>query len=234
MRPCRSTCVASTTTRPAPELASMPRCIRCQSVAEPSSAEYWHIGETAMRFASSRPASRIGEKRALVMGDPGRRAGRRSALLDGLQIGDDGTDLVGVKLEFRHIGMAGEDALAQRLLERFHRIALAEHAKQRRLLARACAAAADGMAAGAVLLQQLFAELEVAVVRLQRPRPGDERNDGGERGQPQAAARSRLLRGFSGMCCATRRSTFTTLIASSIRTANWSCVGKYRLQRPLR
>src|ERR1700730_8808462 len=39
----------------------------CQSEATPSSALYWHIGETTTRFASSRSASRIGENRALVM-----------------------------------------------------------------------------------------------------------------------------------------------------------------------
>src|ERR1700675_5214989 len=59
MRAERSTWVASTTTSAAPELASMPRCIKCQSLAQPSSAEYWHIGETTMRLASSRPANEI-------------------------------------------------------------------------------------------------------------------------------------------------------------------------------
>src|ERR1700676_1292239 len=39
----------------------------CQSEATPSSALYWHMGETTTRFASSRSASRIGENRALVM-----------------------------------------------------------------------------------------------------------------------------------------------------------------------
>jgi len=41
--------------------------LRCQSEATPSSALYWHIGETTMRFASSRSASRMGENRGLVM-----------------------------------------------------------------------------------------------------------------------------------------------------------------------
>jgi hypothetical protein len=35
-----------------------------------------------------------------------------SALLDGLKVRNDGTDIVGVKLEFRHVGVAGHDALA--------------------------------------------------------------------------------------------------------------------------
>ena len=47
---------------PAPVIASIIQCCRCQSVAEPSSAEYWHIGETAMRFANSSAPIRIGEK----------------------------------------------------------------------------------------------------------------------------------------------------------------------------
>ena len=37
--------------------------------ATPSSALYWHIGATTMRLDSSRSASRIGENKALVMGD---------------------------------------------------------------------------------------------------------------------------------------------------------------------
>jgi hypothetical protein len=41
----------------------------CQSSATPSLALYWHIGETAMRLASWRSASFIGENRALVMAD---------------------------------------------------------------------------------------------------------------------------------------------------------------------
>src|SRR5262249_26562671 len=67
MRPRRSMPVASTTTSAAPELASMPRWLMCQSDATPSSALYWHMGETTMRFASSRSASLMGENRALVM-----------------------------------------------------------------------------------------------------------------------------------------------------------------------
>ncbi len=66
MRPWRSTWVASTTTKAAPELASMPRCIMCQSVALPSSAEYWHMGAITIRLASSRPASLMGENKALM------------------------------------------------------------------------------------------------------------------------------------------------------------------------
>src|SRR4051794_16627499 len=67
MRPWRSTSVISATTRPAPELASMPRWVRCQSEATPSLALYWHMGDTTMRLASVRSASLIGEKSALML-----------------------------------------------------------------------------------------------------------------------------------------------------------------------
>src|SRR5271170_1034433 len=65
IRPSRSTWVASRTTRPAPEFASMPRWVMCHSLATPSSAEYWHIGATTMRFGKVRSASFIGENKTL-------------------------------------------------------------------------------------------------------------------------------------------------------------------------
>src|SRR5687768_11046409 len=55
MRPSRVTLVFSTTNRPAPEQAMLPKCARCQSVVEPSSAEYWHIGEMTTRLGSVIP-----------------------------------------------------------------------------------------------------------------------------------------------------------------------------------
>src|SRR3954453_5635649 len=66
MRPRRSTWVISTNTSPAPEFASMPRCVMCQSPITPSAAEYWHIGATLMRLASSRPLILNGVNRALM------------------------------------------------------------------------------------------------------------------------------------------------------------------------
>src|SRR3954454_21741678 len=60
MRPSGVTPVASTTKRPAPEQANWPRCIRCQSVMQPSRAEYWHMGETTMRLGRVMPPSSIG------------------------------------------------------------------------------------------------------------------------------------------------------------------------------
>src|SRR6185503_13478244 len=67
IRPRRSTPVASTTTSAAPEFASMPRCVMCHGLGTPSSAEYWHIGATTTRLASSRPLILYGEKSALVI-----------------------------------------------------------------------------------------------------------------------------------------------------------------------
>src|SRR5215210_382860 len=69
IRPRRSTSVISTNTSPAPEFASMPRCVMCQSPITPSAALYWHIGATLMRLASSRPLILYGENSALVMND---------------------------------------------------------------------------------------------------------------------------------------------------------------------
>ncbi len=75
MRPRRSTAVASIVTMPAPDIASVIQCCMCQSVAEPSAAEYWHIGATAMRFRKARPPMESGAKRCAVMEAPGRMAG---------------------------------------------------------------------------------------------------------------------------------------------------------------
>src|SRR5512145_2078344 len=62
MRPSRVTPVFSITNSPAPEQAKVPTCTVCQSVIEPSSAEYWHIGETTMRLGSVTPPSSMGAK----------------------------------------------------------------------------------------------------------------------------------------------------------------------------
>jgi hypothetical protein len=43
-------------------MAKRPRWTRCQSVARPWTAEYWHIGEIATRFLSVRPRRVRGEK----------------------------------------------------------------------------------------------------------------------------------------------------------------------------
>ncbi len=66
MRPIASTWVASMQNIAAPDSASVLMCVKCQSLAAPSSAEYWHIGATMMRLGSARPRSLIGENRALM------------------------------------------------------------------------------------------------------------------------------------------------------------------------
>ena len=65
MRPAGSTAVASTMTRPAPPAAREPRWTRCQSLVKPSTAEYSHMGETAMRLGRVIPRMGRGEKRLL-------------------------------------------------------------------------------------------------------------------------------------------------------------------------
>ncbi len=73
MRPSGSTAVASRISSPAPDRASWPRWIMCQSVALPSSAEYWHIGAITMRFGRVSPASSIGWKSGWSYGSPSPR-----------------------------------------------------------------------------------------------------------------------------------------------------------------
>ena len=63
MRPFASTPVASMQKMPAPDSASELICVKCQSLASPSTEEYWHIGATMMRLASFRSRSWIGENR---------------------------------------------------------------------------------------------------------------------------------------------------------------------------
>ena len=60
MRPSALTSVISVMTSPAPPTARLPRWTRCQSPTVPSTAEYWHIGQTTTRLASSSPRSRSG------------------------------------------------------------------------------------------------------------------------------------------------------------------------------
>src|SRR6266436_4973510 len=63
-RPGISTAVASVTSSAAPDTERWPRCIMCQSVAQPFSAEYCPIGDTTMRLPSSSPRILNLEKRA--------------------------------------------------------------------------------------------------------------------------------------------------------------------------
>ena len=51
IRPSGLTPVASRVTSAAPEFNRLLQCAKCQSVARPSCAEYWHMGATTMRLA---------------------------------------------------------------------------------------------------------------------------------------------------------------------------------------
>src|SRR5476651_2371202 len=66
MRPIASTWVASMQNIAAPDSASVLICVKCQSLAAPSTAEYWHIGATMMRLESARPRRVIGENSVLM------------------------------------------------------------------------------------------------------------------------------------------------------------------------
>lgn len=53
---------------PAPDVIMEAMCSKCQSVAQPSRALYWHIGEMTSRLRSVRPRSVSGWNGALVRG----------------------------------------------------------------------------------------------------------------------------------------------------------------------
>ncbi len=67
IRPASSTPVASTISIPAPDIAKVPKCIACQSVALPSTAEYWHMGLTTIRLGSVTERSENGVNNWLVI-----------------------------------------------------------------------------------------------------------------------------------------------------------------------
>src|SRR6516225_114928 len=70
MRPCGLTLVISHITSPAAPNDRLPRCIRCQSLAEPLLELYWHIGDTTMRLGNVNPRRMIGENRTLAIASP--------------------------------------------------------------------------------------------------------------------------------------------------------------------
>src|SRR5437762_4652587 len=49
--------VISTYSSPAPPIARLPRCTKCQSPGTPSTAEYWSIGDTTTLFSTTRSRS---------------------------------------------------------------------------------------------------------------------------------------------------------------------------------
>src|SRR5438034_2606426 len=64
LRAACSTEVSSANTIPAPPMANLPRCTRCQSVGTPSLARYCDMGDTTTRFRATSPRSWIGVKRS--------------------------------------------------------------------------------------------------------------------------------------------------------------------------
>src|SRR6266436_7809733 len=78
MRPVASTWVASMQNIAAPDSARLLMCVKCQSLASPLSAEYWHIGATMMRLRRFNSRSLIGENRALMRGMSGFFEGGRA------------------------------------------------------------------------------------------------------------------------------------------------------------
>jgi hypothetical protein len=77
MRPSGSTAVASVKTTLAPPTAKRPYCTMCQSLAMPSSAEYWHMGEMTTRLRRVSPrrvrglSSMAGAVASVIRGIPG-------------------------------------------------------------------------------------------------------------------------------------------------------------------
>src|SRR5256884_1314053 len=80
MRPVASTAVASMQKIAAPGSAGELMWVKCQSLASPSTDEYWHIGATMMRLERLRPRSLIGVNKALMAGHPDRREGAPQCL----------------------------------------------------------------------------------------------------------------------------------------------------------
>src|SRR4051794_2638665 len=78
IRPSAATAVASVMTSPAPPTARAPRCTRCQSFGIPSTAEYWHIGDTHARLRKVVPRRVMGDRRRLTYDDKAGRSGGHS------------------------------------------------------------------------------------------------------------------------------------------------------------
>src|SRR5258708_4435877 len=72
MRPLASTPVASMQKTPAPDSASELICVKCQSLASPSTEEYWHMGAPMRRLGSFGPRGGMGVNKALMGGYPDR------------------------------------------------------------------------------------------------------------------------------------------------------------------
>src|SRR3954463_10824640 len=93
MRPIASTWVSSMQNIAAPDSARLLMWVKCQSVATPSSAEYWHIGDTRTRFFKLRPRSLIGENRALMRESSGAWEGDGGSVVSGYGIASHATGM---------------------------------------------------------------------------------------------------------------------------------------------
>jgi len=49
----------------APLLSKLPQCIKCQSVAQPSAAAYWHMGATVIRLGRRKPPRGEGREKGV-------------------------------------------------------------------------------------------------------------------------------------------------------------------------
>src|SRR4051812_46090144 len=110
---------------------------------------------------------------------------RRSRHLNRSQIAEDRGDVANLEHEFRHVGMAGIEALGQRLAERVDRIALAKRAKRRGLVMMARAGTANSMAARAMARKQAFAAAlgPRSVLSMRQLCRGEQARKGGEQAQ---------------------------------------------------
>src|SRR5262249_10932063 len=101
-------------TSPAPPIARLPRWTRCQSLANPSTLEYWHIGETATRLRNVTLRMVSGENRRGLSGmlpsSPGEAKNWRRARVhrdddierSGEACGKDSIDLIDADQARRH------------------------------------------------------------------------------------------------------------------------------------
>jgi len=111
IRACGATWVASVMTMPAPPAARAPRCCRCQSFGRPSSAEYWHIGESAIRFRAVTDRKLIGWNRG---GRLSRTSTRRSVSRIGASAGEGKASVAAQALRRKRGGVLAETACGQR------------------------------------------------------------------------------------------------------------------------
>src|SRR5262245_24232114 len=93
--------------------------------------------------------------------------------LNGLQIRNDGGDVIALELEFRHIRMAGDEAFPQGFLQGLDRVPLCQRAKQGGLRMAALVGASRGMATRAFLGEKNLSTLEGGGVLGSRRRNGE-------------------------------------------------------------